>query len=75
MAVQPTMADLMTAISEVRVVHLETRADVAELRASLAEFRLATTERFDEVGRRLDTLFDELAAFHSEYNAHTHEEG
>lgn len=62
---EPTLADVL---EELRKVHIR----VTEVQASLAEFRLSTAERFDAVQRRLTTLFDEVAAFRAEYNAHTH---
>ena len=51
---------------ETRVALLELRASVAETRVSLFEFRI-------EVNRKLDLLIDELAAFRTEYNQHSHE--
>lgn len=56
--------------SELRVLSLEIRASFAEIRATLAEMRLEIAD----VKARQVTLFDELAAFRSEYNEHTHPE-
>jgi hypothetical protein len=63
---EPTLTDVLHAIAKLDV-------RLTEVHASLAEFRLSTAERFEDVSRRLTTLFDEVAAFRAEYNAHTHE--
>ena len=58
-------ADVLTAIRELRVNVLEGRADWADRWSR-------TTDRLDEISRRLGTLTDSLAEFRAEYNNHHH---
>jgi hypothetical protein len=62
---EPTIADVLDAVRELRVGQLELRAD-------LAEYRSRTSDRLDEISRRLGTLTDEIAEFRAEYNVHHH---
>lgn len=83
---EPTLTDVLSVLdrlesdlkdlrTEVRVGQLENRASIADLRATVADLRAETRERHDELRTRLVTLFDEVAAFRAEYNAHTHGDG
>lgn len=62
---EPTIADVLDAVRELRVWVLETRADWAERQSR-------TSERLDEISRRLGTLTDEIADFRREYSEHHH---
>ncbi|HEX9543115.1 MAG TPA: hypothetical protein VGA04_33775 [Streptosporangiaceae bacterium] len=64
-AQEPTIADVLEAIREVRVTMLEMRADQADRQSR-------TSERLDDISRRLGTLTDEIADFRREYSSHHH---
>lgn len=77
---QPTIADVL---AELRLQRVEIggvrsemsglRGEVSSLRSEFTAFRFETVRRFEDLERRMDTFFDELAAFRAEYNNHTHE--
>lgn len=65
MSAEPTIADVLDALRELRVGQQEMRAD-------LAEYRLRTSGQLDDIRRRLSTLTDDFADFHRDYNDHGH---
>jgi hypothetical protein len=71
---EPTTSDVLHAIKQLDVRLTELQGSVGvrlvEVQAALAEFRLSTAQRFEDVQRRLETLFDEVAAFRA---SHTHD--
>ena len=77
---QPTIADVLT---ELRLQRVEIggirseisglRGEFSALRSEFTTLRFDTVRRFEDLERRMDTFFDELAAFRAEYNNHTHE--
>lgn len=73
---EPTLGTISSMLEmlrlEVQVARLETKADISTLRLEFNTRTGETKERLDSLGLRLTTLFDELAAFRSEYNVHIH---